>query len=81
LSVKAQHSDPHTATGLIKALYNFILDFLDISLFWNIFLFAKKARLPVAILSFISSSIKLSLVILSSIKLSLPKPNVYLINE
>jgi hypothetical protein len=57
LSVKAQHSDPYTTTGLIKALYNFILDFLDISLLWNIFLFAKKSRLAVVILSFISSSI------------------------
>jgi hypothetical protein len=40
-SVKVQHSDPYTATGLIRALYNFILDFLDISLLWNIFLFAR----------------------------------------
>jgi hypothetical protein len=61
LSVKAQHSDPFTTTGLIKTLYNFILDFLDISLLWNIFLFAKKARLPVAILSFMSYSSTVSL--------------------
>ena len=36
------------------------LVFLVISLLWNIFLFAKKDLLPAAILSFISSSIKLS---------------------
>jgi len=61
-SVKTQHSDPYTATGLMRALYNFILVFLDINLFWSIFWFAKEARLPAAILTFISSSIKLSLV-------------------
>jgi hypothetical protein len=38
------------------------LVFLDISLLWIIFWFAKEARLPAAILSFISSSIMLSLV-------------------
>ena len=38
-SVKTQHSDPYTTTGLIRALYNFILVFLDISLFWSIFWF------------------------------------------
>ena len=61
-SFKTQHSDPYTTTDLIKTLYKFILNFLNISLLWNIFLFAKKARLPDAILSFISSSIRLSLV-------------------
>ena len=61
-SVKTQHSDPYTTTGLIRALYNFILVFLDISLFWSIFWSAKEARLPAAILSFISSSVRLSLV-------------------
>ena len=54
-SVKTQHSDPYTTTGLIRALYNFMLVFLDISLLWNIFWFAKEARLPAAVLSFISS--------------------------
>jgi len=52
-SVKTQHSDPYTATaGLTTALYNFILVFLDISLLWRVFWFAKEARLPAAILSF-----------------------------
>jgi hypothetical protein len=41
-SVKTQHSDPYTATGLIRALYNFILVFLDISLLWSIFWLAKE---------------------------------------
>jgi TM2 domain-containing membrane protein YozV len=36
-SVKTQHSDPYIATGLTRALYNFILVFLDISLLWSIF--------------------------------------------
>jgi hypothetical protein len=61
-SVKTQHSEPYTTIGLIIVLYSFILNFLDTSLLWNIFLFAKKTRLPVAILSFISSSIRLSLI-------------------
>ena len=34
-SVKTQHSDPFTTTGLTRALYNFILVFLDISLLWT----------------------------------------------
>ena len=59
-SVKTQHSDPYTATGLIRALYSFILVFLDISLLWSVFWFAKEARLSAAVLSFISSSIRLS---------------------
>ena len=42
-SVKTQHSDPYTTTGLIRALYNFILVFLDLSLLLSIFWFAKKA--------------------------------------
>jgi len=61
-SVKTQHSDPCTTAGLIRALYNFILVFLDISLLWSIIWFAKEARLPAAILSFISSTVMLSLV-------------------
>jgi len=35
-SVKTQHSDPYTTTGLTRALYNFILVFSDISLLWSI---------------------------------------------
>jgi hypothetical protein len=62
LSVRIQHSDPYTTTGLIRVLYNFIFVFLDISLLWSIFWFSKEARFPAAILSFISSSIRLSLV-------------------
>jgi len=61
-SVKTQHSDSYTTAGLIRALYNFILVFLYISLLWSIFWFAKEAQLPAAILSFISSSIRLPLV-------------------
>ena len=61
-SAKTQHSDPYTTAGLIRALYNYILVFLDISLLRSIFWFAKEARLLAAILSFISSSIRLSLV-------------------
>jgi len=45
-SVKTQHSDQYTATGLIRALYNFILAFIDIGLLWSIFWFAKDPRLP-----------------------------------
>ena len=61
-SVKTQHSNPHTATGLFGALYNFILVVLDIGLLWSIFWFANEARLSAAIPSFISSSVRLSLV-------------------
>jgi hypothetical protein len=35
-SVKTKHSDPYTTAGLTRALYNFILVFLDISLLWSI---------------------------------------------
>ena len=61
-SVKTQHSEPYTTAGLIRALYNFVLVFLVIILLRSIFWFAKEARLPAVILSFISSSIRLSLV-------------------
>ena len=61
-SVKTQHSDPYTTTDLIRALYNLVLVFLNISLLWSIFCFAKEAQLPATILSFITSSIRLSLV-------------------
>ena len=47
-------------TGLIIENYTFNFAFLDMSLLWNIFLFAKKALFPREILSFISSSIVLS---------------------
>ena len=59
-SVNTQHSDPYTSTGLITVWYSLSLVFLLISLLWNIFLFAKTDLFPAAILSFISSSIKLS---------------------
>ena len=35
-SAETQHSDPYTTTDLTRALYNFILVFLDISLLWSI---------------------------------------------
>ena len=41
-------------------MLQFSLVFLVINLLWNIFLFAKKDLLPAAILSFISSPMKLS---------------------
>ena len=47
-------------TGLITEQYNFSFAFLDISLLCNIFLFAKKTLFPRSFLSFISSSILLS---------------------
>ena len=47
-------------TGLITEKYNFSYAFLDISLLCSIFLFAKNALFPRAVLSFISSSILLS---------------------
>ena len=50
----------YVTTGLITEKHNFSFAFLDISLLWNIFLFTKKALFPRAILSFISSSIVLS---------------------
>ena len=43
-SVNTQHSDPYTATGLFTVRYSLSLVFLLISLFWNIFLFAKKLQ-------------------------------------
>jgi len=53
-------SHAYVTTGLITEQYNFNFAILDISLLWNIFLFVKKALFPRAILSFISSSIVLS---------------------
>jgi hypothetical protein len=50
----------YVTTGLITEKYNFSFAILDMSLLWNIFLFAKKASFPRAVLSFISSSIELS---------------------
>ena len=41
-SVNTQRSYPYTATGLITVWYSLSLVFLVISLFWSIFLFAKK---------------------------------------
>jgi len=41
-SIKTQHLVPYTTTDLIKALYNFILDFLNISLLWNIFFSQRR---------------------------------------
>jgi len=53
-------SHAYVTTGLITKKYNFSSAFLDKSLLGNIFLFAKKALFPTAILSFISFSIVLS---------------------
>ena len=50
-------------TGLIIEMCIFNFAFLDMSLLWNIFLFAKKTLFPRAILSFIFSSILLSVFI------------------
>ena len=47
-------------TGPNTEKYNFSFAVLVMSLLWNIFLFAKKALFPTAVLSFISSSILLS---------------------
>jgi len=47
-------------TGLITEKYNFSFAVLDMSLLRNIFLFAKNALFPRAVLSFISSSTELS---------------------
>jgi len=60
-SVHVSHA--YVTTGLITEQYNFNFALLDISLLWNIFLFAKKALFPRAILSFTSSSIVLSVLI------------------
>ena len=46
-SVHVLHA--YVATGLITEQYNFNFAILDISLLWNIFLFAKKASFPRAI--------------------------------
>ena len=47
-------------TGPVTENCNFSFAVLDMSLLWNIFLFAKKTLFPRAVLSFISSSILLS---------------------
>ena len=39
-------SHAYVITGLITEKYNFSFVFLDISLLWNIFLFANKALFP-----------------------------------
>ena len=53
-------SHAYVTTGLITEQCNFNFAILDISLHWNILLFAKTALFPRAILSSISSSIVLS---------------------
>jgi hypothetical protein len=53
-------SHKYVTIGLITELYSFNFALFDMRLLWNIFLFAKYTLFPKAILSYISSSIVLS---------------------
>jgi len=66
-SVHVSHA--YVTIGLISEQYNFNFAILDISLLWNIFLFAKKALFRRVILSFISSSIVLSVLTVETQKI------------